>query len=185
MHFLLPKIIIAALVFTLWNIMPATGSLTPARVDRPFAVVSNNSLNAQNSIPSGWRKVDANGKFNFYLPPSMWDTGASGIEEFHKEFTNGRIHLSFDYEPMGILAYSKRTVAFGKNFEETELQVDGKKSYLFVYQGLDRKKRRTYNADFYVGDLPNGHSILHMWVTTWSPKNVETAKQIFQTIDFP
>jgi hypothetical protein len=178
MYFLLPKITIAVLVFTLWNNILGPESLTSPRVEQPFAA-------AQNSVPSGWRKIDANGKFIFYLPPSMRDTGASGIEEFHKEYTNGRLHLSFDYEPMGILAYSNRTVAFGKNFQETELQIDGRKSYLFVHQGLDRKKRRTYNAHLYVGDLPNGHSILHMWVTSWSAQNVETAKTIFQTVKFP
>jgi len=160
-------------------------SPTPSRVETPFAAVSNESLYAQNSVPSGWRKIDANGKFIFYLPPGMRDTGISNLEGFHKEYSNGRLHLSFDHEPMDILAYSNRTVAFGKNFQETELQVDGRKSYLFVYQGLDRKKRRTYNADLYVGDLPNGHSVLHMWVTSRSAQNVETAKMIFQTIEFP
>jgi len=158
MHFVLPKFTIAALVFTLCNSY------------------------AQSSIPSGWRKIEPNDKFSFYLPPDMRDTGVRGIENLHHEYTNGRMHLSFDYEPMGILAYSNRARAFGKNYQETELLVDGRKSFLFVYQSVDRKNRPTFNADLYVGDLPNGQSVLHMWMSSRSAQYVERATTIFQTI---
>src|SRR4051812_9404088 len=107
MYFLFPKIFIAVLVFTLC---------------------------VQNSVPSGWRKIDANGTFSFYLPQGMRDTGISGTESLHREYTNGRMHLSFDYQPNGILGYTKRIQAFGKDFQEPELLVDGRKSFLFVYQ---------------------------------------------------
>ena len=140
---------------------------------------------AQNPVPANWRKIDANGKFSFYLPPNMWDTGVMGIENYHKEFTNGRLHLSFDYEPYGFLAYENRARAFGNDFQEIELQVDGRKCFLFLYKGFDYKKRRVYQADFFVGDLPNGDVILHMWTMSWSPRYVETAKTIFRTIRFP
>lgn len=143
MHFLLPKITIALLVFTHCNNILAT------RVEKPFAVVSNDSLYAQNSIPSGWRKIDANGKFIFYLPPSMRDTGVSGLEGFHKEYSNGRLHLSFDHEPMDILAYSNRTVAFGKNFQEQNC--------------------RSFKQSSFHNRAPIGttiHAIFATWITT-------------------
>ena len=147
---------------------------------------ANNGIpDAQTSVPSGWRKIDANGKFSFYLPPDMRDTGVRGIENLHREYSNGRIYLSYDYEPYGHLAYVNRAIAFGKDFQEIELQVDGKKSFLFLYQNKDRKNRRTHNADLYVGDLPNSEVIVSMLVSSRSPQVVETAKTIFRTIKFP
>jgi len=152
-----------------------------------FSVWTNILANpaAQDPVPSRWRKTDAHGKFTFYLPPEMWDTGSQGIENLHGEYTNGRMHLSYDYEPYGYLAYENRARAFGKDFQEIELQVDGKKSFLFIYQGLDRKKRRTYNADLYVGDIPNHAPLLSMHVSSRSARYIETAKTIFRTIKFP
>ncbi|HEX7773597.1 MAG TPA: hypothetical protein VF435_14350, partial [Pyrinomonadaceae bacterium] len=162
---------------TLWSNIFATGCFT--YVDKPVTPLSS----AQHQVPSGWRKIDAYGKFSFYLPPNMRHTGV-GIENLHGEFSNGRIHLSYDYEPIDILAYDRRTLAFGKDFQEIELQVDGRKAYLFLYQSSDFRKRRTYNADLFVGDLPNRDVILHMWTMSWSPKRIETVKAIFQTIKF-
>ena len=139
---------------------------------------------AQDPVPSRWRKIDAYGKFTFYLPPEMWDTRSHGIENLHGEYTSGRMHLSYDYEPYGYLAYENRALAFGKDFQEIELQVDGKKSFLFIYQDFDRKKRRTYNANLYVGDIPNQAPILSMHVSSRSARYIETAKTIFRTIKF-
>lgn len=152
---------------------------------RPATPVNNSSPDAQNSVPSGWRKIDAEGKVSFYLPPDMRDTGVRGTENLHREYSNGRIHVGFDYEPYGHLAYVNRAIAFGNNFQEFELQVDGKKAFLFVYPSKDRKNRRTHNAEFYVGDLPNHEVIMSMSVSSRSPQVVENAKTIFRTIRFP
>jgi len=157
--------------FTLWT--------------RPVRPVNNNLPDAQQSVPSGWRKIDADGKFSFYLPPDMRETGVTSLENFHREYTNGRMQVRFDYDPFQILAYSNRARTFAGGFQEIELQVDGKKSYLFLYQDSDRKKRRTHNAALYVGDLPNSDVILYMGVTSYSARDLETARTIFRTIKFP
>jgi hypothetical protein len=183
MQLLLPRILIAILAFTFWTNTLASGCLTSLnRVDKP---ASSNNSDAQDSTPSGWRKIDVDGKFSFYLPPDMRDTGVRGIENLHREYSNGRMHLSFDYKPFGYLSYERRELKFGKGFQETELQIDNRKSFLFLYQDVDWKKRRTHDADLYVGDLPKGDVILRMWMTSSSPRDVETAKSIFQTIKFP
>ena len=139
---------------------------------------------AQDSAPSGWRRIDVEGKFSFYLPANMRDTGMKGIENLHREYTNGRLYLSFDYKPPFHRAYENRTRA-GKNFQETELQVDGKKSFVFVYESKDRKNRRTYVAELNVGDLPNGEAIVWMTVTSRSPQAIQIANAIFRTLKIP
>jgi len=171
------KTTVAILIFVF-----STNTLTPWT--RPVAAVNNNLPDAQTSVPSNWSKIDADGKFSFYLPPDMRVTG-KGIENFHREYSNGRIHVSFDYEPYQHLAYANRALALGKDFQEIELQVDGKKSFLFVYQSKDMKNRPLHKADLYVGDLPNSDVILSMSVSSGSPQAVETAKAIYRTIKFP
>jgi hypothetical protein len=155
-----------------------------SREDKPAPSVSNNP-DAQDPIPSGWRQINAYGKFSFYLPPDMRDTGIRGIENLHSEYSNGRMHLSFDYEPFGFMSYDRRVQAKGKDFQEVELQVDGKKSFLFVHQETASKNRRVYyNVDLYVGDLPTSEVLLRMWVRSRSARDVKTAKAIFRTIKF-
>src|SRR6476469_7007674 len=84
-----------------------------------FTFCSN--IASGNEIPAGWKKIDADGKFSFYLPPDMRDTGSSGMENYHKEYTNGKLHLSFDYDPIDVIAYPVRPGALGKNLQETRL----------------------------------------------------------------
>ena len=169
MLFRLPTTTIAVLAFTLGNNIFATGCLTPPAYQ----------------VPSGWRKIDADGKFSFYLPPDMRDIGRGSIENFHREYTNGRIHLSFDYHPFFHRAYENRAIAFGKDFQEIELQVDGKKAFVFVYQTKDWKNRRLHMAEFFVGDLPNDEVILAMTADSRSRQAIETAKTIFRTVKLP
>ena len=104
------------------------------------------------------------------------------MENIHGEYTSGRMYLSYDAHPYGSLGYEKRELKFGKGFQETQLQIDGKKSFLFLHQYLEKKNRHVYNADLYVGDLPNREVIVQMSVSSRSPRDIETAKTIFQTI---
>ncbi len=181
MHFYLPKTVAAILAFTVWSNTFVSGCFSEVSDVSRSATPVNNDLELQ--VPPGWRKIDAEGKFSFYLPPDMHMSG-TGIENLHREYTNGRINVNFDYEPFGFLGYEKRELAFGKGFQETELQVDGRKAYLFLYQSLDFRKRRIYQADLFVGDLPNHEVLLHMWIICWSQRRIETAKTIFGTIKF-
>ncbi|HZI88199.1 MAG TPA: hypothetical protein VFD48_15305 [Pyrinomonadaceae bacterium] len=169
------KITVAILVFVFW-----TNTSTPWT--RPVAAVNKNLPDAQTSVPSGWRKIDADGKFSFYLPPDMRDTGRMSIENLHREYTNGRMYLSFDYEPNFFRSYENRFLNLGKDLEEIQLQVDGKKAFIFVYQTKDWKKRRTHIAEFWVGDISNHEVIMSMSVSSRTPRAMETAKTIFRTV---
>ena len=183
----LRNIAIASLVFGFWtNLCAVPSNTSPERVSRekkPAASVSN-TPDPQDAAPSGWGRVDAYGKFTFYMPVDMRNTGIVGIENLHGEFSNRRLHLSYDYEPFDHLAYSRRELAMGKGFQETELVIDGKKSFLFVWQEIDSRKRLYYNVDLYVGDLPKSQVLMRMWTRSRSLKDVELSKAIFQTIKF-
>ena len=137
-----------------------------------------------NQIPDGWKQIDADGKFSFYLPPDLRDTGVSGIENYHKEYTNGKLRVSFDYDPFEVLAYPVRPGSLGKNLQEVSLEIDGRKAFMFLYQTTDMRKRPYYFADLSVGDLPNRDVKLRMWISTWNPSNLKIAETIFRSIRF-
>src|SRR5688500_16383393 len=107
--------------------VPAGPSPSPAEV-KPAAPASSVSKNPdpQDAVPSGWHQVDAYVHCTFYLPADVRHTGIVGIDDIHGEFSNRRLHLSYDYKPSGILAYDRREIAMGKGFQETELQIDGR-----------------------------------------------------------
>src|SRR5688572_3790353 len=86
---------VAILIFVFW-----TNTFTPWTMR--VAAVNDNLPDAQISAPSGWRKIDADGKFSFYLPPDMRDTGVRSFENLHREYTNGRMQVRFDYDPYQI-----------------------------------------------------------------------------------
>jgi hypothetical protein len=147
-----------------------------------FTFCSN--IASGNEIPAGWKKIDANGKFSFYLPPDMRDTGSSGMENYHKEFTNGKVNVSFDYDPYEFLAYPVRPGSLGKNFQEILLEIDGRKAFMFLYENTDLRKRPYYTADLSIGDLPNGDVKLRMWISCWRPSRLKIAETIFRSIRF-
>ena len=97
---------VAILILVFW-----TNTFTPWTMW--VAAVNDNLPDAQTSVPSGWRKIDADGKFGFYLPPDMRDTGVRSLENLHREYTNGRMQVRFDYDPYQHLAYSNRARTLG------------------------------------------------------------------------
>jgi hypothetical protein len=136
-----------------------------------------------NEIPAGWKKIDANGKFSFYLPPDMRVSGV-GMESYSREYTNGKVNVSFDYDPFEILAYPVRPGSLGKNFQETSLEIDGRKAFLFTYENTDLRKRPYYTADLSIGDLPNGDVKLRMRFSCWRQSRFKMADTIFGSIKF-
>src|SRR5207253_9665134 len=47
------------------------------------------------SAPKGWKKINANGLFTFYLPQSEWDTVFAGTEAFYNVSGIGKWRFLF------------------------------------------------------------------------------------------
>jgi hypothetical protein len=135
------------------------------------------------NVPTEWKKVNAQGRFTFYLPPSAWDTGFSGLDEFYKEWRIRRMRFTFVYQPMGSLSYDMREKVFGKGFTESVVEIGGRKAYLCDYSGIEKGRKRYY-TDLYVGDWPHGHVRLRMHASSARPADLEIAKKIFSTVEF-
>lgn len=139
----------------------------------------------QTSIPDGWRKIDAEGRFIFYLPPEMKQANVHGIENLYQVYSDGRLKISLVFEPDGVLAYEERESQFGKDHQEIMSEVDGRPAFLFIYQReAEGRHPQTYNADIYVGDLPKAQVKLWMWASSTNPDDIEIARRIFNSVEF-
>lgn len=154
------------------------------RVGKPLAACPVKGASGGEATPSSWQRVDAKGRFSFYLPPDMKKQDVRGIDSFSWEFGNGRLFVSFDHEPEAVLVYERRENEYGKGYQESEVKVDGRKAFIFVHQDKSQNPN-TYNADLFVGDLPKGQVKLHMWSVSTEPADVEIATRIFCSVDFP
>src|SRR5437867_4133423 len=115
MNFTSRQTTIAIVALILCNQVLASGCFPPAnRSEKPPTSLSNGNPGTEDPVPAGWKKIDADGKFSFYLPREMRDTGISGTESFHREYTSGTMRLSFDYHPTTVLAYAQRERSLGK-----------------------------------------------------------------------
>lgn len=135
------------------------------------------------NVPKGWKKVYAEDRVTFYLPPGAWDTGRSALDEVYQEWRIGRMRFVMIFEPMGSLAYDRRERVFGRDFKESVVEAGGRKAYLCDYSGVERK-RRWYYTDLYVGEWPQGQVKLRMQAASVRPADLEIARKIFRTIEF-
>jgi hypothetical protein len=131
----------------------------------------------------GWKIEKAEGRFTIRLPPSAWDTGLHGIDEFYREWRIGRLRFVLIHEPMGIVSYSKREQEFGKGFRESIIEIGGRKAYLCDYTRKEKGRTRYY-TEVFVGDWPNSKVKLWMRGNSSRATDVETAKKIFHTLEF-
>ncbi len=135
------------------------------------------------NIPAGWKKFNADGRIAFYLPPNAWETGLRGLDEYYREWRIRRMRFKIVYEPMGWLSYDRREKQFGKDFKESVIEAGGRKAYLCESSRIE-KGRRWYYVDLYVGEWPQSEVKLWMQAASARPTDVETAKKIFQTLEF-
>ncbi len=148
-------------------------------------VLGAQSALSQTSVPDDWRKIDAEGRLTFYLPPEMRQSNVHGIENLFQVYSDGRLKLSFVFEPDSVLAYEERDSQFGKDYQEIKTEVDGRLAFLFIYRReAEGRHPQTYNADIYVGDLPGAQVKLWMWASSTNPDDIEIARRIFSSIEF-
>lgn len=135
-------------------------------------------------VPPSWKKINAGGFFTFYLPGGTWDTGFRGTDDFYREYRVGKMKFMLVYEPMSVPAYDSRERVFGRGFQESLIEIGGERAYLFSYTQSEGGRRR-YDTDLFVGDLPNARVKLWMQADSARPADLEAAKKIFRTVEFP
>lgn len=138
------------------------------------------------AIPPGWKKVSAC-QIRFLIPKDLKNQHARGIDSCFVEFRNGKMRLAIDSGPWGgVITKVEAT----HNFKEEFIEIDGKKAQVVTYQNARNKSNRKFVAGFYVvlyeaqKNERQSSAFLYMTIQARSEKELEIAKQIFQSIRF-
>lgn len=127
-----------------------------------------------------WQRVEIKGRFSFSIPPEMKRTSASGIDSLVGEYRSPNISLSFDYgwysDP---LDYQGRT-----NYEESFIEVDGRKAKLVTFRQTDSKNDFANFAGIHFADPGDDQNKLTMWARYQNRNDLDQIKRVFQSIKF-
>ena len=139
---------------------------------------------AQVSIPDGWRKIDAEGHFTFYLPESMKLSSEVRCEEcaWGSTYSDDRIRLYAEYTSWNE-EYAPQYLAKQKEYVKELTEVDGRKAKIQSWRAEDSPGGFPYIAEvrFYEAD---GKLVARMSALCKEGRDVGTAKQVFKTVDF-
>lgn len=122
-----------------------------------------------------WKRLE-NQSFSFSVPRSFKKTDARGIDSFVEEYTGDGILLSFDY---GI--YSNNFGDWPEDTKYEDLEINGKAARIGT---LAHASRHGYAYTTQIRIEVNGILALSMHARCRSEREVNLAKQIFQTIKF-
>ena len=140
---------------------------------------------AQVSIPDGWHKIDAEGRFTFYLPGTMKLSSDERCEEcaWGSTFSDDRIRLYAEYTSWNE-EYAPHYLAKQKEYVKELTEIDGRSAKIQSWQTEDSPEGFGYIAEvrFYGADRK---LVARVSALCREGRDVETAKQIFRTVDFP
>lgn len=155
-------------------------------------LLSSKASICQTAPLQSWQKIDAEGLFTFYLPPDMKKTDMAGVESFLGEYLGSERRFLFVYEPYSYLAYDSRHSEEMEDYQEMETKIGGRKAVIRTYHTTDENayysngsSQTTYVAELHVGDWAKGRVELFMSLESKSSDDLEIAKQIFSSVEFP
>jgi hypothetical protein len=130
--------------------------------------------------PAGWRKINANDFFTFYLPPNMKHAeDVNGIDSFVQEYRADGIVIRFDY---GWYSGTLSDLSRKKNFRGVNTRIGGRRARVGTYHDPKREGLKYFaGVHFPLGGVVK----LTMWAECEGPAEQETAKKVFYSIRFP
>ena len=149
------------------------------------ACVQGQAPKTEVAIPAGWQKVDAEGRFAFHLPQGMKLTSTERCEEcaWGSVYSDDRIRLYAEYTSWNeeyVQEYLDRQPEYARELT----RIDGRKAKIQSWRLNAAVEGRGFTTEvrFYGSD---GKLLAHMSALCKERDDVETAKQIFRTADFP
>ena len=143
---------------------------------------------ASGTVPSDWKKVDAEGRFSFFLPPDMEEHPVKGIDSYVGEYRNSDVALSFDY---GWWSDSFKYYPSRPQYQEATVEIDGKAAKVITFFRSEHDNPFPYVAAIHFADVGTGPgeggmiTKLTLWADCKSPADQDIAKEIFSSIKFP
>lgn len=146
--------------------------------------ICHSAVVSQSSVPVTWQKVNVDRKFTFSLPSDMKQSKRLYTEDIFGEYTNGRVVLVFVHQPFGFLAYDRRRANHLKDYQETETQIDGRKANVRTFYTVEKDSQK-YVAELVLGNWAEGKVELRMSLVSNNSADLDVAKRIFTSVDFP
>ena len=137
----------------------------------------------QTAQTSDWQKIDADGLFTFRLPQGFTKTTMTGVENYLGEYYKGELRFLFIHGDTASYAHDVRRQPEMEDYQESVAQIDGKQANIRTYSQIQDGKR-IYRAELNIGDWAHAKVELYMGIESENPADLETAKQIFYSVDF-
>jgi hypothetical protein len=145
---------------------------------------------SQVAIPTGWQKIDAKGHFTFHLPPDMKQSSLEGCEgcAWDGVYSDARIKLRAEYTPRDdeehAQEYVQEYLDKQPEYAQELTEIDGRKAKIRSLRLKDSATGMSFFAEARYYE-PDGKLLARMRATCKDRQDVEIAKQIFRTADFP
>ena len=137
---------------------------------------------AQDIVPPGWQRIDADGYFGFYLPASMQLRSTTRCEEcaWGSTYADERISLHATYTSWNE-GYTAEYLNRQPEYQRQIAEIGGKKAKIESWRSSEPPNGFAYFAEarFY-GDDGKLVARLSAWCKLQS--DVDIAKQIFRTV---
>lgn len=136
-------------------------------------------------IPAGWNKVTADGLFSFYLPKNMKVSSNVMSEEsaWGRSFSNSGIRLYAEYSSWDD-GYAAGYLAKQFEYEKEIIEFNGRKAVVHSWRWAEPASIYKYEAEFRIFDA-RGKMLVRMSADCRDRADVEIAKRIFMTVQFP
>jgi hypothetical protein len=132
------------------------------------------------SIPDGWRRVEAGGRFVFSIPPDMQPQAVQGIDSYVGQYRSDGCELGFSYGRYAdSLNYEDKP-----EYTEERSEIGGKEAKVVTFYDPNRGDGRAAVAAVNFPDLGRGRTRLTMHLACRTRSERDTAKRVFQTISF-
>ncbi len=141
--------------------------------------------------PLGWEKIEADGRFSFYLQPDMKEIEVFGCPFWIiKYFGNQTLEAGYDYVPHAVIAYGsggkslceliETSLADQPMFQSSEVEIGGKKARQIFWQVDDPKQSQMMLC---FPDLGDG-TVLKFSAHLGDESAMYVAKELLHSIEF-
>jgi len=146
-----------------------------------FSAFDSNRF-AQDTVPRGWQRIDAEGYFVFYLPSSMKLRSTKRCEEcaWGSTYADERIQLHATYTSWNE-GPSAEYLSRQPEYHRQIMEIGGKKVKIESWRSSELPAGLAYFAEarFYGDD---GKLVARLSASCKLPSDVDTARQIFRTV---
>lgn len=154
------------------------------RISPPTVFIPPPTVFIPPHIPGGWHKVEAEGLFAFHLPKSMKLTSTEMVLEarWGSGFSDSRISLYAEYSswPEG---WAPEYLAKQLEYEREAIEISGRRAIVRSWRWVEPSSKYKYEAEVRIYDA-QGEKLVEMDAGCKDRQDVETAKQIFKTVEF-